>query len=252
MSERSPGQAVEAAAESYGASLDAYAQSHAAAVKRDPTLAERGRARRVASWELSGLCLKRAYTLVVLLERGHGFSAYPAIRSLHEASAVLTVVSASSEADLLARWLDGESLPHSTAARAVSRVERSMIDSAGLDDAPVVRGYWEALYARMSEHAHPTRVAASRYVGSGSYSYRPSKGSLENQIATVVGGAMTMKALEAIDLSLPSLDDEDRILRQAALSDLKGAIRSVIETLSALLNTEKATAVEGFTRGHET
>jgi hypothetical protein len=116
--------------------------------------------RQAAMWLVTGRCIGLARASHELAATGYVFETVPVLRSLHEASRLLTLVTLRGEDDVVQRWLDGRHVPRGEIMAAINRQEeatRAEMIQAGIAPPSTTRAYMERQYGGWSEVAHHRR-----------------------------------------------------------------------------------------------
>lgn len=143
----------------YDAALTELAEAHRL-VADETDLALDARTRQGALWLICGRCVGLARATYELASLGYAVEAVAVLRSLHEATRLLSVFALPGEESLVTRWLDGGHVPRGKIMAASRRQEEAMrIEMTREGAAPplTTTSYFEAQYGRWSEFAHHRR-----------------------------------------------------------------------------------------------
>ena len=159
----------------YAAALDELEGAHRL-IADETDLQLDAETRQAAMWLVTGRCIGLAHASHELAAAGYFYETVPVLRSLHEASRLLTLLTFRNEDTIVRRWLDGRHVSRGDTMAAIDRQEEAMraeMIQQGIAPPPTTRAQMEAIYGRWSEVAHnrrghmlaqvavPTRVMAN-------------------------------------------------------------------------------------------
>jgi hypothetical protein len=110
----------------YDGVLDELAQAHAL-IADTMDFGFRGQTRWAAVWELSGRCIALSRCAMAQLRAGFASETVPTLRSIHEATGLLSLVRGPGQTKLLRRWLNDEELGAQKVRSAVNQLEKPML-----------------------------------------------------------------------------------------------------------------------------
>jgi hypothetical protein len=119
-------------------------------------------------WLIAGRCIGLAHAVHDLAAAGYVFEPVPLLRSLHEASRLLTLMTHRGEEDVIDRWLKGKHVPRRDIMAAIHRQEEAMrleMIKDGVPPPATTRVHFEGQYGRWSEFAHHRRHQMLTQVG---------------------------------------------------------------------------------------
>ena len=159
----------------YAAALDELEGAHRL-IAEETDLQLDAKTRQAAMWLITGRCIGLAHASHELAAVGYFYETVPVLRSLHEASRLLNLVTFRGEDDIVRRWLLGRNVPRREIMAAIDRQEEAMraeMIEQRIAPPTTTRAQMEAIYGRWSEVAHnrrghmlaqvamPTRVMAT-------------------------------------------------------------------------------------------
>jgi hypothetical protein len=143
----------------YDAALIELQQAHTL-VADGTALVLDGKTRQAAMWLISGRCIGLARAAHDLSEAGYTVEVIPVLRSLHEGSRLLALVTHRGEDGVVDRWLNGRSVSRGDIMAAIKRQEEAMrvemIKDGRVPPKTTGKGF-EGQYGRWSEIAHHRR-----------------------------------------------------------------------------------------------
>jgi hypothetical protein len=171
---------------------------------------------------------------MVQLRAGFASETAATLRSIHEATNLLTLMQGPGEETLLRRWLDGEHIGAQTVRGAVNRIQRPMfaaLRAAGVN----VRGNQHELttgvYRLQSQAAHNTRIGFLESVSSDlrSYAYGPHPDAVTRAIHVEYGGQLLEEVVLVVGSALAT--------RFLGADFYRDTIKPLVERIEAIRKT---------------
>lgn len=150
---------IEAHLTGYAAALDELEWAHRRVA--DETALELDAATRQAGlWLITGRCIGLARAALHLGSAGYAADVAPVLRSLHEATRLLSAFALRGEERLVQRWLAGRNVSRGEVMAAAARQEEALAAEMLKEGVPPpgrTGDFFDRLYGRLSEFAHHRR-----------------------------------------------------------------------------------------------
>lgn len=133
---------------------------HQLVAERDRSVTK-AKTRSAATWLVCGQAIGLAQAAIDLVRAGYTGHCAPTLRSLHEATRLLSVFALRGEDALVDRWLDNKHVSRGDIMAASDRQEEAMrieMVKAGVPPVSTTRSYFERQYGQWSEIVHHRRA----------------------------------------------------------------------------------------------
>lgn len=193
------------------------------------------RTRWTAIWEMSGWCIGLCNCMLTQLRAGFASETVPTMRSIHEASQLLTVVTGPGEETLLRSWLDGSYINAQKTRAAEKRIAEPwfrLMAARGIQARGDQYFLGKKVYDALSEPAHNMRGGFLESVSEQlkRFAYGPHPDPVQRAVHVEFGGQqieeVTMRVGSALTLHFLGPDFYRNTIR-----DLLASIKAIRETM---------------------
>jgi hypothetical protein len=190
----------------YDGVLDALANAHAR-IANTLDFGLGADTRWAAVWEMSGRCIALSRCAMAQLRAGFASETVPTLRSIHEATRLLSLVRGPGETNLLRRWLRADHIGAQRVRSAVHRIERPIVAQMRAEGINVDANLYELgqqVYEVLSAPAHNTREGFRESVSTPlrTFAYGPHPDPVTRAVHVDYGGELLEEVLLVVGISL--------------------------------------------------